>query len=59
MPYISLRDYAQAECFFPALIGLDKKLLGLAEVQEGSTWVVDLDKDQVWKTPTRFILLQE
>ena len=53
--YISLRDYSQSEWSFPAMIGLDKKLLKVAEVQEMTTWVIDLDSDILWKTRHRLI----
>ena len=53
--YISLRDWSQSEYPLPALIGMDKKLLSVAEVQELTTWIVDLDSDILWKNRGRKI----
>ena len=55
--YISLRDWSRSEYSFPAMIGLDKKLLPVAEVQELTTWIVDLDADKLWKSRDRKIQL--
>ena len=57
--YIPLRDFAQADWSFPGLIGLDKELLKVVEVQETTTWIVDIDTDQVWRNPNRRIYLPE
>lgn len=57
--YISLRDWSQSEYSFPAMIGLDKQLLDIAEVQELTTWIVDLDSDKLWKNRHRQIHLRD
>ena len=50
--YISLRDFESSAFPCPFLIGLDKQLLGLAEVEE-KTWIVDIDADVMWKSRDR------
>lgn len=57
-PYTPVREYYSTDWAFPALIGLDKKLLSVAEVQEVTTWVVDLDTDVMWQPRGRKINLK-
>lgn len=57
-PYTSLRDWSTTDWSFPAMIGIDKKLLSVAEIQERTTWVVDLDTDIVWKSRHRLIEIE-
>jgi len=54
-PYAPLRDCLYTDWSFPAMIGIDKKLIDIAEVQERTTWVVDLDTDILWKSRNRRI----
>jgi hypothetical protein len=57
-PYTSLRDWSTTDWAFPAMIGIDKKLLNVAEIQERTTWVVDLDTDIIWKSRRRHIQIE-
>ena len=56
--YIPLRDYGQSAWAFPALIGLDKKLVRVAEVHDVNTWIVDLDTDAIWMSRDHTIQIQ-
>lgn len=50
MSYISLRDFERSDWPYPGLIGMDKKLINFTEVQESTTWILDLDTCRIWQS---------